>query len=176
MIYSKHSSFFKLNPEKRRSPIMTAKIVGIYTVVIDPSRSLKDLLSAGKWNSVDSRIPWDVSIRSGGDKREAEVVLFHSNRSVPKEDAKREMEEQGYRPTDTEELLSLGVAHPELQDKYQAIVALHSEWTDYPNDNVFMALCSLPIGTGKPVRSVELLHYNNEMGKYACFAAVRVKT
>ncbi len=98
-----------------------------FKVLVDCTKSLAEMVSAGKYNWVNNDITQDHFPISGQDQKEVEVILFHFNRAISSEDAISEMGKVGFRPATIEELLALGVSQPELQKQFP-IVALGSVW------------------------------------------------
>jgi len=102
-----------------------------YSVVVDYTKTLAEMVSAGEYDYVSSDITTDHFPIEGKGQREVEVVLFHFNRVVSSEEVISELEKAGYRPARIEELLTLGAERPELQKEFP-IISLGSVWQD-PN-------------------------------------------
>jgi len=98
-----------------------------YIVVVDYSRSLAEMIKAGKYDWVHGNINENNFPVKGIGRHEVSVVLFHFNRVISSEDAMSEMKRTGYRPARIEELLALGENYPDLQRQFP-IIALRSFW------------------------------------------------
>jgi len=98
-------------------------------IVIDYTKTLAEMISAGKYDWTDSDITSNSFPVKGEGKQEREHVLFHFNRFISSDDVIKEMDKAGFQPAVIEELLALGEAQPELQKQFP-IVALGSVWRD----------------------------------------------
>jgi hypothetical protein len=97
----------------------------VFTVTIDRSQSLEEMIEAGRYNEVNSAIrsvnfPWK---RKG--TKAVDLTLVQFDRPLAPGEIKRLMEGRGYRPAYIEEFLALGKEEPDLQRKIP-IVALGS--------------------------------------------------
>lgn len=101
-------------------------------VIIDYSRSLEEMISAGKYDLPDPFVVERFSA-SGQGRKELEIVLFHFDFTIYGiEGLNRvlaEMAKMDYSPVRVEPLLALGESEPKLQLQFQ-IVALGSMWRD----------------------------------------------
>lgn len=89
--------------------------------------SLTDLISAGKYDLVNSDIkdenfPIDESINPN-----EKTHLFHFDREMSSDAIKVEMDKEGWKPATIWHLLILGIKNPELQKQFP-IIALGSVW------------------------------------------------
>lgn len=98
-------------------------------VVVDYTKTLAEMISAGKYDWVNENITQERFPVSGNKKEERELVLFHFNRVISSENAIAEMEKAGFVPCDILDLLALGASQPELQRQFP-IIALGSVWRD----------------------------------------------
>lgn len=98
-----------------------------FKVLVDYSKSLAEMVSAGKYDWVNLDITNSHFPIQGSGQQEKEVVLFHFNKVVSSEEAIVEMEKQGFCPAKIEDLLALGANQPELQKQF-SIAALGSSW------------------------------------------------
>jgi len=99
-----------------------------FTVTIDYTQSLADMIRAGNYDWVNEDITQEHFPIQGERRQEVTVTLFHFNRSVSSGDAIAGIKQQGYRPGEIEHLLALGAAHPDLQKQFP-IIALGSVWS-----------------------------------------------
>lgn len=114
-------------------PQLPFNISGTYPVSVDYSLSVKQVVKLGKYDWVNSDIN-DKNYKTGKKgKAEVAVELIHFNRPISSEDALKKIDQNGYRPAELHELLTLGEKHPNLQREF-FIVALGSVWQD-PNGN-----------------------------------------
>ncbi|MFA6227620.1 MAG: hypothetical protein WC668_00310 [Patescibacteria group bacterium] len=119
--------------------IVSSYLVGVYDVIIDPSKNLAQMIAAGRYDWPNPNIIADHFPFNGAGKRKIKVELLHFNRDFSNGDqiiAKLKevndwLAKQGanyrYLFAQIEELLALGAAHPELQRLYP-IAALGSIW------------------------------------------------
>ena len=103
-----------------------------FKVVVDYTKSLAEMIEAGKYDWKNSDITQEHFPVQGQGREEKDVVLFHFGRYIfgryiSSEDAIAEMAKAGYCPAQIQELLALGAANPELQKQFP-IVALGSAW------------------------------------------------
>jgi hypothetical protein len=106
-----------------------------YTIAVDYSRSLEEMIAAGQYDSVNGNITPDHFPIRGQGKQEVAVTLFNFNRDMESSDVViAEMDKAGYRPAGIEELLALGESHPTLQREFP-IIALGSCW-QIPHDTI----------------------------------------
>lgn len=96
-------------------------------IVVDSTRSLKELISAGKFTSVDSLIiPKHFPLKKNG-KRKCMFVLVRFDRKIHSGPAMKEMKKAGLRPARIEELLAFCGSYRERK-KQLFIVALGSSF------------------------------------------------
>ncbi len=101
---------------------------GMITLTVDYSRTLKQMIADGDYNWENKNITernFPVPAKMKGKKVEVSTKLFHFNRNISSEDAKKEMDKDGFRPATVFELLVLGATHPELQKQF-SVIALDS--------------------------------------------------
>ena len=98
-----------------------------FTFTVDYSRSLAEMIAAGRYDWTNSDINAANFPIKGEGSVETEGELFHFNRNIGFDEAIREMDKDGYRPATIEELLAFGAKHPELQRQFP-IIALGSVW------------------------------------------------
>ena len=101
----------------------------MFKIAVNYCLSLKNTISAGKYDSVDPDIN-DKNFpieRHGHEEVEAKLVRF--NRNIGSEDAIKELDKMkpSLRPANLAELLAFGAKFPDEQRKYP-IVALGSVW------------------------------------------------
>ena len=107
--------------------VIISKSRQTFRVAVDYTQTLKQMISAGKYDWVNGDITQDHFPIKGNGKKEEEVVLFHFDKVMTSEQAITEMDKTGFRPATIEELLALGAQQPELQKQFP-IVALGSVW------------------------------------------------
>jgi len=100
------------------------------TLTVDYSRTLKQMIADGKYdwkneNITEKNFPIPEEVK--GKKVEISTKLFHFNRDISSEDAKKEMDKDGFRPATLFEQQAFAQKHPELQRQFP-IVALGSVW------------------------------------------------
>lgn len=98
-----------------------------FPVSVDYRRTLAEMISAGRYDRINSDITAEHFPIKGEGQQPVELALFHFNRVISSDDAIREMDQAGYRPAKIEELLALGVKRPDLQRQFP-IIALASPW------------------------------------------------
>jgi len=99
----------------------------VFSVVVDYSRSLVQMIKAGNYNWVNSNITEKNFPIQGEGRQKTEVALFHFNKNMTSEQVIAEMDKQGYCPARIEELLAFGESQPDLQRQF-SIIALGSIW------------------------------------------------
>jgi hypothetical protein len=104
---------------------MTGERQEVFTVPVDYSQSLGQMIRAGEYDEINS----DMNSRNfrleGAGFREVELTLVQFSRLMAPLELAMLMERRGYRPATIEELLALGKAAGELQ-KTIPVVALGS--------------------------------------------------
>lgn len=105
------------------------KVQEVCPLIVDYVRSLKDVITAGRYDFVNENITEENFPAHGHeqDKKEASFKLFHFNCDIESEEAIAEMDKQGFRPASLRELVSFGEVNPDLQRQFP-IVALFSVW------------------------------------------------
>lgn len=134
-----------------------------HSITVDYSASVEQLVEAGKygWSNDDITSHNFPSFERG--MAQVVVYLVNFNSDISSEDVIRELDRQGLRPATLKELLTLGVAQPDLQCK-NPIVALDYGYVDVP----FLDSCR-----GGSYRSLNL-HWRDYDWRLGCqFAAVR---
>ena len=107
--------------------IIVGKVHQAFKVVVDYTKTLKEMVLVGKYDWVNENITQDHFPIQGSGKQEVQVALFHFGKIMASDQIIAEMEKQGYRSTRIEELLALGASQLELQRQFP-IVALGSVW------------------------------------------------
>jgi len=98
-----------------------------YSVTVNYGLPVEEMVAAGSYDYVNSDITSEHFPAQGQGKQEKEITLFHFNRQISSKQAIKKMDEQGYRPAEPEEILTLGAEHPDIQRQFP-IVALGSSW------------------------------------------------
>lgn len=98
-----------------------------FTVKKDYSKSVEDMVKAGRYDSSDSDITAEHFPVNGTGTVEEEVVLIHFGRLIEGDDAEREMDAIGLEPSPIEETLAVGAQYPDVQRQFP-VVGLGSSW------------------------------------------------
>ncbi|MFA6463543.1 MAG: hypothetical protein WCV55_00900 [Candidatus Paceibacterota bacterium] len=94
-------------------------------LTIDYTKSLEEMVVAGLYDWKNDNLDAKRFPVKGTGTTEVEAKIFHFNRNISSEDAKRLIEEAGYEVAKTEHLLAFGAKYPDEQRKFP-IVALGS--------------------------------------------------
>jgi hypothetical protein len=107
------------------------KVKEVFTIVVDYSRSVKDSISAGKYDYANEGITKNnfPSAEHEKGKKELQFTLYHFGRDVESDYAISEMDKDGKRPATLRELLAFGETNPEFQNQFP-IIALGSFWVN----------------------------------------------
>ena len=102
-----------------------------YTIIVDRSKSLGDLVVAGKYDIVYGEINSENFPIDNPEKRINTLVvhLFKNTNHYSGEKICKELKKIGYRPADIRELLAFGITYPEKQSD-SSIIALGSRYPD----------------------------------------------
>ena len=111
----------------------------VFRVAVDCTMSLAEMIAAGRYDQVDSGITPERCPIQGEGKVERELVLVHFGRVMTTDEPLAELDCRGLRPAKFEELLALGVAHPELQREFP-IVAFGTSFVDGNGTRCFACL------------------------------------
>jgi hypothetical protein len=104
---------------------MTGETQEVFTVPVDYSQSLEQMIAAGEYNETNGDInPRNFRLEGAG-CREVELTLVQFSRAMAPLELVMLMNRRGYRPATIEELLALGKAERDLQRSIP-IVALGS--------------------------------------------------
>lgn len=106
---------------------LVAKLANTFMVTVDYTRSLPDMITAGKYDSVSYDITTDHFPIAGTRKQDLEVVLIHFGKDMQSDDVLSELDKQGLRAATLPELLAFGETHPEVQREF-TIITLGSIW------------------------------------------------
>ena len=102
---------------------------GAYRVTVDYSRTLPEMIAAGRYDWMDSSITSERFPAKKSGKEEIKLELVRLNKAASTGEVLRYLEERGLRPATLSELLAFGVKFPEGRSKY-LIAALGSVWKD----------------------------------------------
>ncbi len=106
------------------APLETAES---YQLTVDYDRSLAEMISAGRYDTVNCHITdKHFPIKSSG-TLVVEMALVHLGRLITTEEVEAEFDRYGFRPARLEELLAFGEQIFDSQKQYQ-VVALGSFW------------------------------------------------
>jgi len=104
-----------------------APTIDILRAVLDYDMTLEQMIEAGNCYFVNEDITAERFPLNRRESGEVELHIVHFGRDMTTKQVLAELDKQGLRPAELPELLALGVAHPDLQRKFQ-LVALGSEW------------------------------------------------
>lgn len=115
------------NPDRFVETIGGDACGDVYSLVVDYSKSLSEMIAAGKYDWVNDDITAKHFPVMGNGQAEIVPQLVHFNRSISSDTAIAELNSRGLRPATLPELLAFGAKYPELQRQFP-IVALGSVW------------------------------------------------
>lgn len=101
-------------------------------VVVDYGLSLKEMIRRGNYDWTNEDITAKRFEVTGNGEQELWIELLHYGKDMTTDAVLADMDQRGYRPAKIEELLALGVQHPDEQRKYP-IPGLGSSCVFYGN-------------------------------------------
>jgi hypothetical protein len=121
------------------SVLATSAAQNLYSVTVDHSRTVEEMVAAGKcdWSNSDISSKHFPSDKKG--KVEVNIELVHFNRTMESDEVLRELDKQDLRPATLPELLAFGATYPDKQREFP-IVALGSVWRGLDGDRVVACL------------------------------------
>lgn len=119
-----------IDREAVRKALQLEPFLPTYSIVVDYSLSLAQMIEAGDYNWINDDITATNFPIQGEGKQQLELVLFHFDRYIQSDDAIKEIDKAGYRPATLPELLGLGAQHQGLQRQFP-VVALGIKYKDY---------------------------------------------
>ena len=112
-----------ISDPNKKSPYITHTL----HLSVNYSRTVEKGVKAGKYDWKNENItPHNFPSDTKGEK-EVDIHILHFNKAISSYDAIQEMDKQGLRPANLQELLSLGETFPDLQKEF-SLVALGSVW------------------------------------------------
>ena len=138
----------------------------IFKVTVDYSRSLKEMIAAGKYDYVNPDITEKNFSVKGSGQSEVEVELVHYNKVMTSEQVLADFKKRGLKPAPIEVGLALGEEKPELQHEF-LIVMLGSVRRHWPDRSV-PSLWSYSGG-----RRLRLFYFEDRWDDFSRFLAVR---
>ncbi len=105
----------------------------VLIATVNYDRSIADGIAAGKYDWKDTDITEKRYSRSGSGTQEVTFSLVHFGKNTSTKDALAELDRRGFRPATLQELLAVGVQHPEKQKAFP-IIALGSVWRNLLGD------------------------------------------
>lgn len=138
-----------------------------YDIVVNCNRSRAEMIKAGKYDWTNDDINEKNFPFEGKGERKESIILFHFNKTMQSDDVIVEIDKEGYRPANADEILALGEKHPSLQREFP-IIALGSVWRYPDGDRRVVALWNV---AGE--RSLFLRWFKGGWNDYFRFAAVR---
>jgi hypothetical protein len=146
-----------------------AEIAGVETfeVEVDYDRSIEDLVLDGRydWSHIDISSELFAAERHG--KARVAIELVHFSDRIDSPSLLEKLREDGRRPADVVELLTLAAAYPDLQRRFP-IVARGSMWIGTCGGHFVPCL-----RTGSKGRYVDLYWFGGIWDTYYRFAIVR---
>jgi|GEM_PF-768561 len=141
-------------------------------LTVDYSRSLEDMVAAGKYDWVSSIITeehFPIPNELVGKKVTISGKLFHFDRDISSEEAIKEMNKDGYRtPRHLAEFLALGEAYPDPQCQQFSIIALGPVW-----HNTVGSRCVPELIVSGSLRELRLYWFDVDWGASCRFFGVR---
>ena len=101
----------------------------MFQVTVDYTKSLAEMVMAGKYDWVNPNIIADNFPVQGKGRQDKECVLFPFGHGISSDEAIRLMAEEGCDPCMIEDLVKFGEEEPSLQREFP-IVGLGSSWRD----------------------------------------------
>lgn len=96
-----------------------------YQILVDYTKSLKEMIVAGHYDRIDDDITENRSPVTGVGTQELTVELVHFGRNMSSASVEAELNKRGLRPATLTELLAFGEKYPDLQRQIP-IIALGS--------------------------------------------------
>lgn len=158
-----------MKDKKNFAEILLAKkeaISNLFKIAVNYCMSLKDMISAGKYDGVNSDINDKNFPTEKHGHEEVETRLIHFDRNISTENAIKELDKMDLRPANLAELLAFGAKYPDEQRKFP-IVALGSVWRGM--DDRFVAYLWGYSGT----RGLDLDWFSYDWHALSRFLAVR---
>lgn len=106
-----------------------ARTADIYSVTVDYTIPLADMVAAGKYDWVNSEITAEHFPTKGEGRVEVKISLACFNRVMESNEVITELDKLGLRPATLPELLAFGAKYPDVQRGFP-VVALGSVWRD----------------------------------------------
>lgn len=140
--------------------------VGRYPITVDYDRTLEEMIAAGKYDFINSKITLaNFPIESGkSGQQKPKAIIIRINQTTTAEELLKAMDRKDWRPGTLPERLALGEAYPALQ-RNEWIIALGSRWQDggywyVPGISGLLDACNLC-----------LYHWTNDWSCYYRFLA-----
>ena len=177
----KHAGGTDKQLEGLREESLIATVVGLLMVPVravlqfldrtisitpDLSKTMTQLIADGRYDWVNGDVAKHFSIASGQGVHPVDVHLLHYNKQMTSDQVLADVERQGLRPVTFQELLWIGIQHPELQRTFP-IIALG---TVVQVHGYRYVAC---LGRGDRERSLYLRWSDGEWHEVCRFAAVR---
>ncbi len=90
-------------------------------LIVDYGQALEQMIAAGRYDWKNDDITAKRFPIEGKGTVEFEAVLFHFDKDISSEDAKKQIEEAGYEVGKIEHILSFGANYPEEQGKFPIV-------------------------------------------------------
>lgn len=90
-------------------------------IIVDYGQTLETMIAAGRYDWKNDNITVERFPIEGKGTVEFEAVLFHFDKDISSEDAKKQIEEAGYEVGKIEHVLSFGANYPEEQRKFPIV-------------------------------------------------------
>lgn len=127
------------------------KAASAFTVVVDYTKSLADMIAAGRYDRQNDNITAKHFLVSGSGQVTVGLELVHFGKDMSTEDVLVELDKRNLRPATLPELLAFGAKYPDEQRKYP-IIALGSVWSDWSGGRSVVCLAGRAGGRGLNLR------------------------
>lgn len=139
----------------------------VYYMTVDYDRSVEDGVKAGNYDWSSEIITSENFPTSRSGRASIYIELVHFDRDISTEQALKELDRGGLRPTELHELLAFGEKYPDVQCEF-LVIALGSVWRGPDGDH---AVPYLSLDGSE--RGLSLSWFEDDWGDGCRFAAVR---
>ena len=150
-----------------RLGFVEVKPVNTFALTVNYNRSIEQSVKAGKYDWANDSINAKHFPSQTKGMAEVEIILVKFEKDMESDDVVKQLDEQGLRPAELEELLAFGEKYSDVQRNFP-VVALGSVWQN-PYGNRYVP--DLFGGTGE--RWLGLDWWSLRWNSYCRFAAVR---
>lgn len=139
-----------------------------FTVPVNYDHTVEELIKAGNFEWTGEGITSSNFPSNEFGQKEVTIFLFIFDFDIRSENVIKIMDNQGFRPANLKELLSLGTRYSDFKSKDWVVVALGSTWRD-SNDSVSVPYIRGPLDKC----TLHLIDWGGGWGTLWQFAAVR---